>query len=159
DCSPWASAAGAVALGTGYGLWSQSTRVEVYSLHLLFGALGLLFALRYRRNGRLFDLLGAALAVSLGLAHHLTIVLLGPGLLVICLPRLRQDARLARRLLPAVAVLFVGPAFYAVLFFRARSGALQDWGHPATLSLLWNHASARFYHGYLHAPDLPRLRS
>src|SRR5688572_14842868 len=52
-CSPWAAGVAAATFGAGYTFWSQSTRVEVYSLHLLLVCLLLLAALRYRRTGRL----------------------------------------------------------------------------------------------------------
>src|SRR5262249_19227405 len=51
DGSPWASATGAAVFGASYSFWSQSTRVEVYSLHVLLAGLTLLGGLRYRRTG------------------------------------------------------------------------------------------------------------
>jgi hypothetical protein len=55
--------------------WSQAIIAEVYTLHALFVVMVLWLALsgRYR---------GLALTFGLGLTHHLTIVLLAPGLLL-----------------------------------------------------------------------------
>src|SRR4051794_5179297 len=64
DGSPWAAATGAAVYGSSYSFWSQSTRVEVYSLHALLAALMLLAALRYRRTGQQGALAGMALAGS-----------------------------------------------------------------------------------------------
>lgn len=122
--SPWAAATGAAAFGTGYGLWSQATRVEVYSLHVLLVTLLLLAGLRYRRTGRPLDLAAMTLAGSLGLAHHLTIVLAGPALLALCGRRLWSDPGRGRRLALTGALLPIGPALYLLLLVWARaSGA------------------------------------
>jgi hypothetical protein len=114
-------------------------------------------ALRYRRTGSHRDLAAAALAGSLGLAHHLTIVLLVPGLLVLIGHRLWTDPAPWRRLAIVAALLAVGPVHYLFLMVWARGEPLQDWGRPVTLALLWDHASARFYHGWLCLPGGPRL--
>ena len=151
--SSWAAAFGASFLGASHTFWNQSTRVEVYSLHTLLVCLSLLLALRYHRTGARHDLAGISLAVSLGLAHHLTIVLIGPALLVLCGTRLWTEPGLGRRLLPPGLLLLIGPVSYLLLGFWASSKPLQSWGSPTTLPLLWNHASARVYGCLLHLPS------
>jgi hypothetical protein len=157
QCTPWASAAGAAAFGASYTFWNQSTRVEVYSLHVLLACLALLASLCYRRSGRCSHLALMTLAVSLGLAHHLTIVLIGPALLLLCGRRLWTDPGLGRRLATAISLALIGPSLYALLLIWARAEPLQDWGRPVTLPLLWAHASARFFQGHLHLPNGPSL--
>ncbi len=147
-----ASLLAAAAFGTSYTFWSQSTRVEVYSLHVLLASCALLGALRYRRTGAASWLWACAGAVTLGLAHHLTIVLLGPALLILCGKRLWTDPQPLRRWLPALALVPVGPALYLLLMLWARAEPLQNWGRPVTLDLLWNHATAKIYRGYLELP-------
>jgi hypothetical protein len=154
----WAAALAAAAFGLSPTFWSQSVRVEVYSLHVLLAGLTLLAGLRYQRSGSRIALVGTALAFSLGLAHHLTIVLLGPSLAVLCGPRLRTEEGRWARLAALAAVLLIGPALYLLLMAWARAEPLQNWGRPVTLPLLWNHASARFYHNLLLAPDDGFLR-
>ncbi|MBI3909421.1 MAG: DUF2723 domain-containing protein [Armatimonadetes bacterium] len=159
DSTPWASAIGAATFGASYAFWSQSTRVEVYSLHVLLAGLALLAGLRYRRSGRLRHLATAVLAGSLGLAHHLTIVLLAPAVLLLCGHRLWKDSRLARRLAVISALLPVGPALYLLLLAWARSEPLIAWGRTVTLPSLWTHASARIYQKALQIPFGERLLS
>src|SRR5207248_1185115 len=108
-------ACGAATFGVGYSFWSQSTRVEVYSLHVLLAGLLLLAGLRYRRTGSRASLAAMVLAGSLGLAHHLTIVLLGPAMLLLCGRRLWCDPGRGRRLALVVCLLPVGPALYLLL--------------------------------------------
>lgn len=147
----------AVVAAAGYGVswtfWSQSNRVEVYSTHVLLAALTLLFAVRYRRGGCERDLLLAALCGSLGLAHHLTIVLLGPGLLFLMGERVWIEPGVPRRLGRVAAILAAAPLLYLLLLLWARQDPLLAWGYPTNLHRLWNHASARSYHGMLHLPS------
>jgi hypothetical protein len=155
--SRWASATGAALFGVSYTFWCQSERVEVYSLHVLLASLLLLSMLRYRRTGHQSDLMGGVLAGSLGLAHHLTIVLLVPGLLLLCGRRLWQDPGPGRRLLVIAGLLPVGPAFYLLLLLWARAEPLHAWGHTVNMSLLWVHASAKIYQRGLQIPTGPYL--
>ncbi|HTE18833.1 MAG TPA: DUF2723 domain-containing protein [Armatimonadota bacterium] len=155
--SPWAAASAAACFATGYTFWSQSTRVEVYSLHVLLATLALLFALRYRRLGQPRELALMAVALSLGLAHHLTIVLLGPGLLALCWKRLWQRPGLPGRLARTGALLLAGPALYLLLILWARGNTLYAWGYTVDLPLLWNHVSARQYRSLLQFPDWKHL--
>jgi hypothetical protein len=149
----WAAVAAASAFGLSRTFWSQSVRVEVYSLHVLLIGVALLAALRYHRTGRPRWLLGAALAVSLGVAHHLTIILLAPALLVLCADRLTTSPRRGRETALMTGLLLTGPALYLLLVFWARAEPLQAWGRPVSLPLLWNHASGRFYGNLLQLPD------
>lgn len=151
--SRWASVLGAGGFSVSYTFWSQSTRVEVYSLHVLLAALTLLFALRYREQREVRDLFLASLWGSLGLAHHLTIVLLGPALLLLFGKQFWTDRGLPRRLLAVLPTLLIGPLLYLVLIYWARQEPLQAWGSPRNLSLLWNHASGRVYQSALHLPN------
>jgi hypothetical protein len=141
--------------GVGFTFWSQSTRVEVYSLHVLLALVVLLGTLRYRRSGRLGDLALAAGAAGLGLGHHLTLVLLAPAALILCGPRLWNDPKPLRRVAVCGALLALGPALWLLLMVWARTEPLQSWGHAVTLPLLWGHVTARLYQGvFLKPPDV-----
>jgi len=148
----WAAAIAAAGYGVSYTYWSQSVRVEVYSLHVLLAGLLLWFAARYRRQGRPRDLLLAALAGSLGLAHHLTIVLVGIPAAVLSAHRFWRAPRRGRLLAGLLAVLAIGPLFYLLLVVWARSEPLLAWGNPVDLPSLWNHATAKLYQSSVGIP-------
>ena len=148
----------AAVFGTGYTFWSQCTRVEVYSFHIWMGFLVLLGAVRYRRTGGLRDLALAALAAGVGIGHHITIVLLAPGALVLCGRRLWCDPGLARRLGLATLLIAIGPLSYFLLWHTAAAQPLHNWGRPETPLLLWNHATGKLYRINLQLPDPGFLR-
>ena len=60
-------------------LHGEIVSVNSQDLHLLLIVVALLYALRYRDAGQFRDLSVAVLTLSLGLAHHLTIVLFWPA--------------------------------------------------------------------------------
>jgi len=155
--SRWASVISAAVFGASFTLWSQSTRVEVYSLHVLLALTALLGALRYRRTGCLGFFVLGFLAASLGLAHHLTIVLVGPAMLVLAGPRLWSDPGRGMRLALLGVLALVGPSFYLLLLHRARQEPPHAWGQPDNFALLWNHVSARLYQGAFKVPTLKQL--
>jgi len=77
---PPVAAAAALALATSRAFWSQATIAEVYALAALIQVLLLLALLRWRSgDGQLWP---AGLLLGLGLAHHRTIVLMLPGILI-----------------------------------------------------------------------------
>ncbi len=156
--SRWGAVTGAVVYAAGHTFWSQCVRVEVYSLHVLLAGVALLGAARYRRSGRLGDLLLGALGGGLGLGHHLTIVLVGPAALVLCGSRLWRERGAAGRVLAALGAVLAGPALYGLLMLWARAEPLHNWGYAVTLPNLWLHASGRAYHLFLRPPDLPHLQ-
>ena len=151
-CSRWAAASAAAAYGVSFTFWNQSTRVEVYSLHVLLASLTLLWALRYRKSERLSHLAAATLLGSVGVAHHLTIVLLGPALLLLFGRRFWTAPALPKRLALVLSCLLVGPACYLLLALWSSANPLYDWSHPAAASGLWYHASGAMYQGMLHVP-------
>lgn len=156
---PAAAALAAAGFGASSTFWGQSTRVEVYSLHVLLTAAALLGAARYRRTGSRPDLGLAALAGGLGAAHHLTIALVAPAVLLLCGPRLWRDPLPVPRLLTAAGLALLGPLFYLLLPVWSAADPVQNWGRPETPALLWNHVSARLYQGALRVPTPGYLAS
>lgn len=148
-----AAAMTASMLGVSFTFWSQATRVEMYSLHTFLVTLAFIGAVRYRRRGCLSCLALTALAGSLGLAHHLTIVLIAPALLLLCGQRLWRDPGLGRRLAVTLPLLLIGPSLYLLLMISASADPLHCWGRPTNLALLWNHVSARIYRSALQPPE------
>ncbi|HEU4323893.1 MAG TPA: DUF2723 domain-containing protein [Roseiflexaceae bacterium] len=147
------AAAGAVAaLGVSLTFWSQATIAEVYALALLLQALLFLALLRWRA-GRL-PLWPAALAAGLALAHHLTVLLLLPGVALFLLlgraerraaapPPARPSPRLLTPLclvLPLLLYLYIplrAPAWLSswaqMAEYASGAGMAADWLDPARL--------------------------
>ena len=142
EVSPRAALGAAALFGVSLTFWSQCNRVEVYSLHLMLAFLATWQCLHYRKTGEERTLYTACLAIGLGLAHHLTIVLLVPGLLVLCGTRLWSLNGLARRLLVGVCLLALsGLPLYGLLWSKLESS-----------EMFWAHVTGRAYQLYLAPP-------
>ena len=74
------AAAAALTLAVSSTFWSQATIAEVYALAALIQALLILALLRWRQAR--WPLWMAGLLLGLGLAHHRTIILMIPGVLL-----------------------------------------------------------------------------
>jgi len=120
-------------------LWSTATETEVYAAHALLLAL----LLEASRRGRL---LGAAVVLGLGFAHHPTIVLAVPAGAVLAWPAVRASR--ARTLALAAAIALAIPlAADATLLLRG----LRDtgaWGGVDSVSRLVAHVVAARYRSY-----------
>ena len=153
-----AAAVAAAVFGASYTFWSQSVRVEVYSLHVLLCALALLFTLQYRESRSLLHLRLTCLALALGLAHHLTIVLLLPGLLVLVGKRFWVEPGLGKRLGAALPIFLLTFGLYTLIpLFWARDETLHNMGSPSTPMGLFNHATARMYRDNLGIHSVAQL--
>lgn len=140
---PVRAALGAAAFfGGSLTFWSQCNRVEVYSLHLFLVLLAIWQCLRFRATGDERALFLACFSVGLGLAHHLTVALLVPGLLVLCGARLWQVSGLARRLLVGIGLLVLsGLPLYTIL-----------WGKLGSPEAFWAHVTGQSYRIFLAPP-------
>ncbi|MCL4394692.1 MAG: DUF2723 domain-containing protein [Chloroflexi bacterium] len=122
-------------------LWSQSTVAEIYALNVLIVS-ALLLALVSTSRRRLYF---AALAFGLGLAHHLTIVLMAPTALIL----LAGGGWTRRQVATAAGIILACLLFYLYLPVRAAAQPAVNWGNPADLAgFLWT-VSAAPYHSYL----------
>lgn len=122
-------------------LWSQATIAEVYALNLLFVAV-ILWACFTTDNRRVY--LGA-LAFGLGVAHHLSILLLAPGAFLALQP--------TRKHWRAVLLFFAPLAFYLYLPAAALSNPPVNWGDPVTVGRFIWLVTAQQYRPYLFAVD------
>lgn len=133
-------------------LWGQALITEVYGLHAaLFTALGcLLLAARLAPRLRL---LLTGLVLGLGLAHHLTILLLVPAVLY----WLATDQTRPLRSLQSWLLLVLGAAPGLLLYIRIPLVAALEptppvnWGHPVDFSGFWWLVSGAAYRRYLFA--------
>ncbi|MDX1933793.1 MAG: DUF2723 domain-containing protein [Capsulimonadales bacterium] len=147
----------AAMFGGSYVFWSQCVRVEVYSLHLLLVGTTLLAALRYGNTGSHKALFLSAAAFSLGLAHHLTIVLLLPALLLLAGKRLWIEPKAPQRIGAVIAtILGIGPSFWLLLMYWASGEPMLNWSRPSTVDGLLRHVTARIYSGNLRMPTPER---
>ena len=122
---------GAMAAAFGNTWWQQSTRAEVYSLHLALFAGALLALVTWRQSGQLGHLrLGGALA-GLGLAHHPMMLLSLPGLAVLAAT---GKAKVTLRQVGPAAALLAGCAVlpYLYLLVRAPANPPPQVNVPAT---------------------------
>ncbi|MDP8928879.1 MAG: DUF2723 domain-containing protein, partial [Actinomycetota bacterium] len=108
----------ASAFGLTFTFWSHAVVAEVYTLTVLFMALGLHFLVRWGQTRRDADLLAAMAVFGISLGHALSVYLLAPGLLVFTLA---TDLRLLRRagiVLAAVVFVALGFSQYGYLVWR-----------------------------------------
>ncbi|HJQ99683.1 MAG TPA: DUF2723 domain-containing protein [Candidatus Polarisedimenticolaceae bacterium] len=120
-------------------VWSTATETEVYAAHALLLAL----LLETSRRGRL---LGAAVALGLGLAHHPTIVLALPSAAMLAWPALRTS-RPRTLVLAAAIALSIPLAADATLLLRGRSDP-GAWGGVDSVPSLVAHVTAARYRSY-----------
>lgn len=120
----------------------QATVTEVYvpNAALLMGSL-LLFG-RVARGGDARHGLALALVCGLGLALHITYLLMGPVVVVLYVLRLYRGARWP--LWAPMLVVLVYGALVMYLPVRSATGriAAVDWGHPAEAGELVRHVTA-----------------
>ena len=156
---PSAAAAGGLVLAFSRELLAQATVAEVYTLHLLLIALLLFIGFAQATaqdeiRPRLLVLI--AFLFGLGLAHHLTIVLALPALLVLLATRRNRQHRRHRRssaidrarfLIVAAAAFILPLTLYILLPLRSLADPVLDQGDPETLPRLLAHATGRQF-GY-----------
>ena len=131
------AAAAALALATAPTFWSQATIAEVYALAALLQALLVLALLRWRAQRWPFWAVG--LALGLGLAHHRTIVLMLPGvLLFIALSRRPRPAELGRALAATFGccLLYLYVPLHAPVWLN-RWNVLRDYLSAGTVAADW----------------------
>jgi len=126
--------------------WSQALRAEVYTLHTLFFALGLLFLLRWRTH-RGASLPLAGLFLGLGMGNHLSLLFLLAGAVLFLL--LSRPRPCLRELLLAGGLFLAGLAVYLYLPIRAAADPFLNWGDPRNWANFWAHVSGQAYRGLL----------
>ncbi len=119
--------------------WGETVGVEVYTLNLLFIAGIAAFALS--SHPKKWHLI--AFLFGLSLAHHLTSLALLPALAYAVVQD--RSARGWKQSLTQLLLFCLGLSIYLYLPVRAGRSPLADWGHPATLNLLFHHITAAQY--------------
>jgi hypothetical protein len=113
---------GALAIGLGRLYWSQSILAEVYALNALLFSGVLLFLLRWSRTGEFADLAWALAVFAAGLAHHLTLAMTAPALLLYAV-MVDRHAINARTVTATAMAAVVGFGCYLFLWLRTYEQA------------------------------------
>lgn len=158
---PWAAAGALGLLMTTRFYWAMSLVAEVYTLQTALVAGMILTALAWARDPRPVRLGAATLFIGLGLAHHVTTVLLLPGWLRLILGSKPAEALRPHTIVCGIGGLLMGLAFYLYLPILYSSspvfnyaGAYDADGHFVARDLtswdglLWL-ASGRQFHGMI----------
>ena len=134
--------------------WFSAVESEVYSLGMLFCALDLWLALRYRRTGNHRLLLLIALLLGLGVGVHLMTLLVAPALLPIVLPTLVRRRRWGLMLPPAALLFILGLTTYLIIPLRAAANPPINEGNPSTTEAFMRYMKRD---QYAKAPLYPRM--
>jgi Protein of unknown function (DUF2723) len=137
----------ALVYGFASTMWSQSTAIEVYALHIVF--LNLIFYTLIR-GIHTQDLMSAsrwlmlcAFLTGLSFGNHMTTVLLIPGVVYYFFAKIEMQPYFLKKAGTIVFFFLLGLSIYLYLPLRASHFPLMDWGHPATFERLFWHVSGR----------------
>ncbi|MEE9555424.1 MAG: DUF2723 domain-containing protein [candidate division Zixibacteria bacterium] len=129
---------------TSNALWASATAFEVYSFGIMIISIIVYFLIRYIDSSRFCFIAVSIYLLSLGLANHLTVSALLPGVVFLIVSSIDFKKQILLFLLFAF-----GLTIYLYIPLRSAQYPLIDWGHPATFSSFWEHVSARRYEAYL----------
>ncbi|KPJ54012.1 hypothetical protein AMJ39_02310 [candidate division TA06 bacterium DG_24] len=139
-----ASLTGALSLAVARTFWSQAVIAEVYSLACLVCALLLLLVLRWAMHRETNALMLAAFLFGLGMANHVFLGALLPGLALMAWAGPGGAGRGRGTLAITMALLvLLGLSLYLYLPLRSRCDPSLDWGDPERLDRLLDHVTAR----------------
>lgn len=140
-------------VGLNKTFWTQSTSVEVYSLHAFLICLIILFAIRaYQSNysGKFFSFknpwLLFSIALALGFANHMTTLLILPGIAYLYFSKFRFNKPAFTNLLLMI-IFFIGllTVFYLYLPLRTAQQPAINWGNTTDLDKILRHISGKQY--------------
>jgi hypothetical protein len=137
----------ALVYGFASTVWSQSTAIEVYALHMVFLNLIFYTLIRGIHTQDIFSasrwLVLCMFLIGLSFGNHMTTLLLLPGVAYYLFANidLRSDSLKKAALFGFFFAL--GLSIYVYLPLRASQVPLLDWGHPATFERLIWHVSGR----------------
>lgn len=115
-------------------IWVDASVAEVHTMSMALTFVTLWYAVRFGRGGQIPDLYWLAFWGGMVLAHQRAFALFLPAVLWWALPHWRLAAR---RLLPVLALGFIGPLTYLYLPLRAWMGADWTYSSPGTWQGFW----------------------
>ncbi len=142
----FAAAGASLLLAFSETYWSQSTNIEVYSLHV-FLVSGILYCfVRAALQGKSGETdrwwYAFAFVVGLSFTNHMTTILLAPGLLYLYF---MTQGFSWKRLLVMSAPFLLGLSVYIYLPLRASQSPDMNWGNPTSLEAFLWHLSGKQY--------------
>jgi len=152
-----AAVAGGLFLAFCKTYWTQSTSVEVYSLHIFLINLVMYLSLKafFQTSSSVMPWLMVAGAVAMGFANHLTTILFVPGIAYLFFLKHGFRLQALKRLGIMLAVFLpVLCAFYLYLPIRAGQDPVLNWGNTVNWRNFIYHLSGRQYRSWLLRPEV-----
>jgi hypothetical protein len=143
-----AAAAGLGFLAFSFTYWSQSTGVEVYSLHILLLNAILFFTVKawFSSANTTKDWLMVSIWVALGFCNHMTTVLVTPGIAILYLLKNKLGPPSLKRLaIMAGSFLLIVAGIYAYLPIRSGMHPAINWGNTHIGEYFWRHVTGKQY--------------
>ena len=147
------SAVSSLILAFSKTFWTQALVAEVYSLHVLLMLTALLTLLKATENGSRGDA-GTqsvkyyflfAYLFGLGMANHMTMIVLIPACLYLIVTREGVKGSLVFACAIFIPAFLLGLSSYLYLPIRSSVQPVLDWGNPETLSNFFRHLSGKQY--------------
>ena len=151
----FSAAAGSLVLAFSTTFWSQSTAVEVYSLHVFFLAVTTYCFVRGVEDQRYHDqsvsrfLLLFAFVLGLGFTNHMTMILLAPAFLYLYFSVLGRKRVTLLRHVKLAPFFVLGLSLYLYLPVRSSAGVPLDWGSPVDFDRLIWHITGKQYRSWM----------
>ncbi len=157
EAAPAPALAAALCFGFGPILWSQATLAEVYTLAAALLAVLLLALASWGRTRAPGCLDLAVFLAALGMAHHTSVAMVVPALVVYVLATDRRAAVAPRFLGRGALLVLLGLSPYLLVLFRNLQGAPYLGARARTLGELWGVMRGASFEGRVFAFDLATL--
>jgi len=131
--------------GFSNALWASAVGIEVYALGILLFELSFLALLSFLEKGQWQFLLIAGYLFLLGMTNHLTMMVLLLPIVYVMISS-RAPIRVWMILLGLAAL---AAAAYLYIPIRSAQNPIADWDHPANLSAMIDHITARRYQSFV----------
>ena len=150
-----AAVVGALTIGLSTTVWSQSSALEVYSLHLLLLMIvsiafvkGMEEMVEKPESGSKWFLF-FLFCLGLSFANHMTTILLAPAFLYLYFSKLGLRGSSFILLVKSSPLFLLGLSVYVYLPLRSSAGPALDWGHPAEMERFLWHVSGKQYRSWI----------
>lgn len=144
----------AITLAASRTLWSQATIPEVYTLNLAFLFAVLLTLRLWVETGTRGWLLFSVALFGLSLTNHPTMAALGPIFALYAVLARPEIFGRWKLVITSAAIVVLAQLPYLYLLWASNQQPYIDWGHPATLERLVDHALRRQYSAATPDPEV-----
>ncbi len=129
-----AATVGALAAAVSTSIWVDASIAEVHTMTLALSLGTLIYALRFGRDGRKWDLYLMTLFFTQAVAHQRSVILLAPAVTLLIWPHLRL---IFKYIFPLLLITLLAPLTYLYLPLRVWMGADWVFGTPGTWAGFW----------------------